>query len=265
MRELHFYLRYCNLREASIHRYPTILIFYRVIDGCLLRIMACSFKSCFEFDKKIQLPHNMIFCGATNSGKTSLFLSSLTSASTNYNPPPSMVYFLYNIFQPSYLEIKEKLMREGIQVEFSQAGDFCEEDLKTLSLKTDGQIIVAIDDATISTSKSRKIAHLFTVARHYRTSMCLFWHVIFANSPESRIISQNTAYFFLLSSPRMLTQVGTLGGQLHMRKAVLSAYLEATNKAYGYILLDLCVSTPGFMRIRGNVFSKPQSVYIKAV
>ncbi len=227
--------------------------------------MACSFKSSFDFDKKMQLPRNMIFCGATNSGKISLFLSSLVSAAENYNPTPSMVYFLYNIFQPSYLEIKEKLLREGIQVEFSHSADFGEEELKAVSLSTEGQIIVAIDDATISTSKSAKIAHLFTIARHYRTSMCLFWHVIFANSPESRIISQNTAYFFLLSSPRMLTQVGTLGGQLHMRKAVLAAYLEATSKPYGYILLDLSVSTPSFMRIRGNVFSKPQSVYINTV
>ncbi len=178
----------------------------------------CAFGNCFNFDRRLQLPRNFLYVGATQSGKTSLFFRSLENAEENYYPVPSVIYFLYNCFQSNYLEIKGKLSRQGIRIEFSQASDFGEEDLKKISESSEGQIIVALDDATVTSTKSQKIAHMFTVCRHMRISLILFWHTLFANTPHARLISQNTSYTFLLSSPRMANSVGTLGGHMNMRK-----------------------------------------------
>jgi len=162
---------------------------------------------------------------------------------------------------------KEKLAKQGISIEFSQAREFGEKDMKDAAATIDGQFIVAVDDSTVSTGKSSSLAHLFTIARHYRCSLVLFWHSLFSATPQGRLISLNTAYFFLLSSPRMIQQIGNLGTQLNNRKTLLSAYSDACQTPYGYVLLDANVRTPHFLRIRSRVFDheKPEIVYVPAV
>ncbi len=201
-------------------------------------------------------------------GKTSLFLRSLESATKYYSPPPSKIYFLYKIFQPQYLSVKESLSRQGIDVEFSQATDFGEEELKEIASAEKGEIMVCIDDATVSTGKSKRLSHAFTVARHFKVSLVLFWHSLFAGTPEGRLISLNTKYFFLLSSPRLSHQVSTLASQIGMRKTLVAAYNEICNAPYAYILLDLSVTTPGFLRVRSSVFGEKgeiQMVYVSGL
>ena len=158
------------------------------------------------------------------------------------------------------METKEKLEKQGIQCTFSQASEVSEEELKDMSDSAGGgQAILAIDDASIATASSKNLAHLFTISRHYSVSICVFWHMLYSPSPSSRIISQNSRYIFLLSSPRLQHQVATLGSQLQMRKVLMSAYTQATNEPYGYILVDLSVSTPHHFRIRGHVFKKTEA------
>ncbi len=184
----------------------------------------------------------------------------------NYNPPPGKIYFLYQQFQKCYVEIQEKLLIQGVKIEFVHASEFSEQDFKTISQENPNmEIMVCVDDSSMATSKSSTLAHLFTVSRHYRISIVLFWHLLFPNTPQSRIIHQNTSYFFLLSSPRMARQIGIFGSQLNMRKALVDAYEDATKQLYGYILVDLTVNNPKFMQIRGNVFSEPQYVYVPSV
>lgn len=161
-------------------------------------------------------------------------------------------------------------MEQGVAVDFIQASiEIDEVVLKKFSESTAGQIIVAIDDSTIASSKSTNIAHLFTIARHYRCSLVLFWHVLFAGTPQSRIISQNTTYFFLLSSPRQNQQVKTLGSQIDRRKELAAAYNEIIKTPHNYVMVDLNVNTPDFLRIRSKVFKdvsdkySVQEVYVK--
>ncbi len=66
-----------------------------------------------KFDKRLQLPHNFIYAGASQSvslvitdhnmiymihfqGKTHLLMKTLENASTIYNPVPTRVYFIYS-------------------------------------------------------------------------------------------------------------------------------------------------------------------------
>ncbi len=125
----------------------------------------------------------------------------------NYNPPPGKIYFLYQQFQKCYMEIQEKLLIQGIKIEFVQASEFSEQDFKTIAQENPNmEIMVCVDDSSMSTSKSSTLAHLFTVSRHYRISIVLFWHMLFPNTPQSRIIHQNHELFL---SPVISTNVQT--------------------------------------------------------
>ena len=167
--------------------------------------------------------------------------------------------YLYSCFQDSYAEIKRKMALKGIQLEFIQAPILTEEQMKQLQ-GTD-QCMVAIDDSTTSTTMSKELAQMFTVARHYNISIVCFWHLIFAATQPSRIMSQNTGYYILMSSAKMHQQVGILGTQLGIRNCLESAYSKEMEKPYSYILVDL-VTNRKDLRVRTDILNEHQVVFM---
>jgi len=146
--------------------------------------------------------------------------------------------------------------------EFIKASALSESDIEFMADPNGGQTLIIIDDNSISAASSKEMAHIFTMARHKNCSIILLLHFIFGPWPSGRIISANTAYFFLLKSPRMTGQVSTLGSQLARKKALVAAYERETNKRYGYVLVDLCTNTPEHKRIRTDIFeeiNKPET------
>ncbi len=164
-------------------------------------------------------------------------------------------------YQDNYTQLKEKLQSEGIKCEFIKGEVVTEGDLEALADPNGGQTLIIIDDNSISSASSKEMAHVFTIARHKNCSIVLLLHFIFGPWPSSRIISINTGYFFLLKSPRMAKQVATLGSQVGKQRALVSAYEREARKPYGYVLVDLCTSTPEHMRIRTDILneSKPNT------
>ena len=159
-------------------------------------------------------------------------------------------------YQDNYTQLKEQLTHEGIKCEFIKGEVVTEGDLEAMADPDGGQTLIIIDDNSISSASSKEMAHVFTIARHKNCSIVLLLHFIFGPWPSSRIISANTAYFFLLKSPRMAKQVATLGSQVGKQRALVSAYEREARKRYGYVLVDLCTSTPDHMRIRTDILSE---------
>ena len=54
----------------------------------------------------------------------------------------------------------------------------------------------------------------------------------------------------------MAKQVATLGSQVGKQRALVSAYEREARNRYGYVLVDLCTSTPDHMRIRTDILSE---------
>lgn len=200
-------------------------------------------------------------------------LKSLQNASKIYNPVPTRIFFFYNCeywkwknvvimhtitlgYQASYTELKKQLTLEGIKCDFIKGEVVTEADLDALADPEGGQTLIIVDDNSISAASSKEMAHIFTVARHKNCSIVLLLHFIFGPWPSSRIISANTAYFFLLKSPRMAQQIATLGSQVGKQRSLVSAYEREARKTYGYVLVDLCTQTPEHLRIRTNVFAE---------
>jgi hypothetical protein len=213
-------------------------------------------------------------------GKTTLLMKTLENAAEIYYPKPSRIIFMYNCkwikrsefearfysyilgFQDCYTQVQRSLSEQGIKSEFLKATKIVEDDLDEISDPDGGQTIIIVDDNSISAASSKEMAQIFTMARHKNCSIILLLHFIFGPWPSARLISANTAYFFLMNSPRLFPQVATLGTQLGIRKALVSAYQNETKKKFGYVLVDVCANTPHQLRIRSDILNDHQSVYI---
>ncbi len=71
----------------------------------------------------------------------------------------------------------------------------------------------------------------------------------------------HTGYYLLLNSPKMQQQVGILGSQLGLRRALQAAYDKEMEKPHSYILVDL-VTNRKDMRIRTNILDDHQIVFL---
>ena len=78
-------------------------------------------------------------------------------------------------------------------------------------------------------------------------------------------MSLNSHYIIMFKNPRDALQVATLGQQMYPGKSkfLIDAYKDATEKPYGYLLLDLKPDTAEIYRVRSNIFSNEmQYIYI---
>lgn len=154
------------------------------------------------------------------------------------------------------------MVQKDIRIEFIQATVLTEEQMKRLEGTDDyDQCLVAIDDNTTTTTTSKELAHMFTVARHYKISIICFWHLIFASTQPSRVMSQNTGYYILMSSPKMNQQVAILGSQLGIRQVLQDAYDKEMDKPYSYVIVDL-VTNRKDLRVRTNIVDEHQVVFL---
>ena len=99
------------------------------------------------------------------------------------------------------------------------------------------------------------------------TSCILLSQNLFYKSAIYRTASVNSHYIVVFKSPRDISQLAILARQMFPQnpKYLLSAYLEATKKGYGYLLLDFRQETPDTLRVRSNLLpsERPMCVYLQ--
>ena len=79
---------------------------------------------------------------------------------------------------------------------------------------------------------------------------------IFSQGKQSRTISVNARYLFLLKNPRDQQQVEAFGRHVYPRKSntFSEAYERATMRPHGYLVGDLYPTTQDSCRLRTNIF-----------
>ena len=130
----------------------------------------------------------------------------------------------------------------------------------------------------METVKDSYMQGIYTTGRHYNVKILfsppllarLFfpwfqilgaisvWHNIFPKGPNSRLIALNCTGYVLMRSPRIGSQVPTLGSQLGIRKKMTKAYKMATeNRPYSALVVDFTNRSDGnawMYSLRSNVF-----------
>ncbi len=204
------------------------------------------------FDTRLCLPNHALFVGPTQSGKTTCCLHLLTSPHL-FSPKPSRILFHYDQFQASYLDAKQSLAEQGIQLLLYKGMP----DLNLDNYEPDsGQTILLIDDFSEETSSSSEISRIATNGRHRNLSLWLVWHSLYSKHAASRMICQNVRWYFFFPSLRLESQLRVFGSQMGIKPQLLDAFKkcrEEETMQFRYVLVDGGPTVPDILRVRSHI------------
>ena len=127
--------------------------------------------------------------------------------------------------------------------------------------------LVVLDDLMSQCSNDQRVADLFTHGSHHRgISVVYLTQNLFPPGKLSRAISLNSHYFVFFRNPRDSLGISTLAKQMFPGRTdyLMESFCDATNRPYGYLLIDCHQLTPKNMRLRANILpGERQVAYVK--
>ena len=201
---------------------------------------------------KLQHPFTCIVSGPSGCGKSSLVKAIIQHAVIK--PRPDKVLWLYAEDQPLYQSMKNVEFIQGIP-----------EDLETRFQRRHNNVLV-LDDLMTQCHSDERLTRLFSVGSHHKNMSIIFIiHNLFHYGKEMRTVSLNSHYIILFKNPRDRLQISTLARQMYPGQSqfLVEAFQDATQEAYGYLIIDLKPTTPDKLRIRTGILpSDRQLVYV---
>lgn len=217
-----------------------------------------DFKTGVGFDGRLQHPFSLVVSGPSNCGKTFFVKSVLENASSVISHKIDNIVYIYSCWQPLYddlLKIRDINFVNGLP------DTLCDDTL----LPPERNNLLIIDDLMNDASNNLEVQNVFTKYVHHRNLSCLYLvQNLFIQGKASRTISLNTNYLVLFKNPRDKYQISLLARQMFPgnTKYFLEAFSDATSAPFGYLLLDYKAKTPDYLRLRTNLLSPQQVVYI---
>ena len=173
----------------------------------------------------------------------------LRRMNTLCEPVPERIVWLYKRWQPLYDEISRTVVP---RVEFVRGipsdlnGDHYFNPHK--------RNMVVLNDLMSTSFKDARINYLFTEGSRHRnlSVVTLNQNLFFGKDPTQR---RNCHYLVLFNNPVDRQPITTLGRQMYpsRRNFLLQKFDEATERPYGYLLVDLKSTTPDSLRLRTDV------------
>ena len=202
---------------------------------------------------ELQHPFTCIIAGPSGCGKTSL-----TKAIIHHKliePKPHKIVWLYAENQPMYKSMPGVEFIQGIPDD--------------LEVRFDAHYnnLLVIDDLMTRFQNDDRLTRLFSVGSHHRNLSIIFIvHNLFSQGKQMRTLSLNTHYMILFKNPRDRLQISVLARQMYANNAnfLMEAYHDATQQAYGYLMIDLKPTTNESVRVRTGILpSDRQLVYVQ--
>jgi len=217
---------------------------------CIYKLYYCVKSSVVIMDPRWKHPFTSIVSGPTGSGKTVFTFRFISEAANMISPPPEKVIYCYGEYQPIFDNYPDIIFNEGLP-------DVTQFDGKERTL-------LILDDLMSNTDDS--VSNIFTKVSHHRNLSVLYLtQNLFYKSKQNRTMSLNAHYIVIFKNPRDALQVATLARQMYPghSKFLVEAFKNATEKPFGYLLLDLKHDTDEKYRVRTNIFpDETQYVYI---
>ena len=87
---------------------------------------------------------------------------------------------------------------------------------------------------------------------------------LFLKTPHHRICSLNTHVLVIFKNPRDKLQITCLARQIYPNNSrfLVDAYTQATEKAHGYLVINLQQSCPEFLRVRDSLFPQDAHFFV---
>jgi len=207
-------------------------------------------------DLSLKHPFNCIVSAPTKSGKTELVIKIVLHAHELIEPTPVDIFWSYTEWQNSYSDVLMKVPT----VKFIEGLPSFEE------LKHDKSIpkLLILDDMMQEMKSDSRLNELFTRGSHHwnLSIIHIVQNLFFDGIRTSRI---NAQYLILMKNPSDRLQIKNLGRQLFPgSKHFEEAFADATEKPYGYLLIDLTQTTPENMRLRTSIFPNAGGMVVYA-
>ncbi|XP_033741828.1 uncharacterized protein LOC117328408 [Pecten maximus] len=190
--------------------------------------------------------------GPTSCGKTYFVKLLLQNCLTKIKPAPQRIIWLYKRWQPLYDVIKATVIPKvefikGIPLDLDQ-DSFLNPRIRNL---------VILDDLMSTASKDPRINELFTEGSHHRnlSVIAINQNLYYNKDPTQR---RNCHYLILFNNPIDKQQIMTLARQMYPEndQHLMRYFKDATQKPYGYLLVDLKPSTSESLRMRSDILSE---------
>ena len=212
-------------------------------------------------DARLVHPYTAIVSGPTGSGKTQFVKRLISAGETVVDGPPDKIIWLYGEYQSTYDDMRESTENIRFIEGFPQ-------DMESL-IDPNVRNLVVIDDLMTELSGDTRVMNMFTKGSHHRNMSVIFIvQNLFLASKQFRTISLNAHYMVLFKNPRDNSQISHLAKQIFPGrvKFVQESFVDATQRQYGYLLVDLKPTTPEDLRLRTDIFDGlRQTVYVPRV
>lgn len=193
-------------------------------------------------------PFTAIVAGPSGCGKSNFVTHFIQHIDSVCNNSFHKIVWCYDEMQPLY----------NLENVFYQQG------LPDLNM-FDGEssVLIIIDD--LMRESDNRIVDIFTKGSHHRNlSVFYITQNFFHQGRGQRDISLNASYIIYFKNPRDKTQITYLARQVSPEdpKFVQDAYKDATQKAHGYLLIDLKQNTDDWYRFKTNIFPFDQHTVV---
>lgn len=188
-------------------------------------------------------PARIIIAGSSNSGKSEMTTKLIRKYCDKFDS--ILICGISNHILENDSNISRKLtVSEEILNPFENVDEYSK------------GLLYVLDDCFLEATQNKNVVDAFTKGRHKNISTIFITQNLFFPGKHARNISLNCSHYILFRN-RDRVQIETLGRQLY-GKGKASEFSEIYKKAisinsYGYLLVDLAVSTPEALQLRTNI------------
>lgn len=203
-------------------------------------------------DFKFIHPFTSIIAGATSSGKTEFTKLLIKNWKLLINIHTNILKVLW-----CFSETKSLFKNEfdNVEIEFNKGIPSLE------VIERSKPHLIVIDD--LMDEINQDVKNLFTkISHHHKISIIFIVQNLFNYNKYMRSISLNTEYFILMNGDRYIGQVENLGRQIFRSKNkdnFLDIFNKATNRPYGYLIIDLHPKRNKIITLRTRIFPEELS------
>jgi len=211
-------------------------------------------------DLKFKHPFTCILSGPSSSGKSSFcirFLQNLDALCTERDFDGGVIWCYSEktaVPSPTILPKKKNIrFNEGVPADFDNARD--------------RPCLVILDDL-LNDVYSKQVCDLYTKGSHHRNiSVILITQNLFHQLRFCRGICLNAKYLVLLINVRDKKQFMFLARQVYPENnnSLYKAFLDATRRPHGYLLLDQSQDTDDRLRFLTDIFPTEQTIVYSPV
>lgn len=192
---------------------------------------------------------NMIISGCSGSGKT-VFVSRLIEHHKEmFQTPPELIIYVYKHWQPLYSDLEKQFSNVVFLSDMPS-----EHSLKQM-VKDRSHSLLICDDMMSEIGSSEFVRDVFTrLSHHLKVSTILLLQNATAPGKYNATLCRNAHVSVLMKSPREAYTIRAIGTQLGDYKNLQSAYRDATQEPFSYLVCDTHPNAPAKYKYRTQIF-----------